>query len=384
MPATRRQKPRLPFTALAAFLCWLAAPAPAQSDADTIEVSVRVEDESGQPIPYVTVWSAIEYDRKHVKEDGSLRPLSVDDLWRVTRRYGVLHDIICEVGDKPVAALRVPVMGNADGIFHETLDYEEATGKENHYVRPDPLTFGYTLLKRGYLPGRVGFTVPRSLNRVEAVVTLKRNSDEAFETQAYLQNFARLRYELSDARRNGALTEENQQRVLALPDQMEAAAQQALAAGDKPAAARIYSRMRYMPSPDVVDGRIVGWIEGDASSRQARRAMERAYELDPDSLYVWMQTYLRRRSLLPNPTTEERIAAALYEVDKLIAAKGEAVWPQFFLDQAVGHALLGHFETAYRLYRAAERREPTYMDWNHEIGKLRAEMKGVGMAIPAD
>jgi hypothetical protein len=364
-------------------LCWLATVVHAEPPAP-IDVSIKVQDESGQPIPHVAVWSAVEYDSRHVKGEGSHRPLTVDDLWRVTQRYGELHDIVCEVGDKPVASLTVAVMGDADGIVQESLDYQEATGRENHYTRPDPLTFGYTFMKRGYLPGRVAFTVPRSQNRVEATVTLKRKPDEALETQPYLQTFARLRYELSDARRNAALTEENQRRVLALPDQMEAAAQQALAAGDKPAAARIYSRMRYMPSPDVVDGRIAGWIEGDASSRQARRAMERAYELDPDSLYVWMQTYMRRRSLLPNPTTEERLAAALYEVDRLIAAKGEAVWPQYRVDQAAGHALLGHFEKAYRLYREAAKREPKYMDWDAEIGKLKAEMKRVGMAVPAD
>jgi len=361
-------------------LCWLAAAA----HADTIDVAITIQDEAGKPIPHVAVWSAIEYDKKHVTDEAGHKTLTVDDLWRVTLRYGALHDIVCEVGDKPVASLRVPVMGNEAGAFQEELDYAEATGRENHYARPDPLSFGYTFMKRGYLPGRIAFTIPRSQSRVEATVTLKRKSDEALETQPYLQTFARLRYELSDARRNSDLTEANQRRMLDLPDQMEQAAQQALAAGDKPAAARIYSRMRYMPSPDIVDGRIAGWIEADAGSRQARRAMERAYELDPDSLYVWMQTYMRRRSLLPNPTTEERLAAALHEVDKLIAAKGEAVWPQCFADQASGHALLGHFETAYRLYRAAARREPKYMDWDEEIRKLKGSMKDAGVAIPAD
>lgn len=361
-------------------LCCLAAAA----HADTIGVAITIQDEAGKPIPYVAVWSAIEFDRKHVTDEAGHKALTVDDLWRVTLRYSELHDIICEVGDKPVASLRVPAMGDEAGIFREELDYAEVTGRENHFARPDPLSFGYTFIKRGYLPGKVSFTVARNQSSVEAAVTLKRNPSEALETQPYLQTFARLRYELSDARRNADLTEENQRRMLALPDRMEQAAQQALAAGDKPAAARIYSRMRYLPRPDIVDGRITGWIDGDAGSREARRAMERAYELDPDSLYVWMQTYMRRRSLLPNPTTEERIAAALYEVDKLIAAKGDAVWPQYFADQAAGHALLGHFETAYRLYREAERREPKYMDWSTALKPLRTEMKNQGIAIPAD
>lgn len=351
---------------------------------DTIDVSVTVQNESGKPIPYATVWRAIEFDGKHVKDSDKSRHLSVDDLWRVTLRYGALHDIVSQVGDKPLASLWVPVMANGDGVFHEALDYAEATGGENRFARPASLTFGYTFMKHGYLPGRLVFTATKSQRRVEASVTLKRNPVEATATRPYLENFARLRYELSDARRNAVLTEENRQRLVALQEQMEETAQQALAAGDKAAAARIYSRMRYMPSLQVVDGRIAGWDQGDAASRQARRAMERAYELDPDNLFVWIQTYQRRRALLPNPTTEERISAALREVELLIAAKGEAVWPQCFLDQAAGHALLGHYETAYRLYREAARREPNYMDWNEEIGRLKAEMKSKGVAIPAD
>jgi hypothetical protein len=350
---------------------------------DAIDVSVRIQDESGKPIPYVAVWRAIEFDKKHIKDDRGSGYLSVDDLWRVTQHYGELHDIICQVGDKPVAGLWVSTMANGDGVFHEALNYAEALGEETQ-PRPASLTFGYTFMKRGYLPGRVVFTTPKNSRRVEATVTLKRNPGEALETQAYLETFARLRYELSDIQRNTLLTEENRRRLVALAEQMEQAAQQAQAAGDKAAAARIYSRMRYLPSLQVVDGRITGWNQGDPASRQARRAMEKAYELDPDNLYVWIQTYQRRRALLPNPTTEERIAATLREVELLIAAKGDAVWPQCFLDQAAAHALLGHFETAYRLYREAARREPSYMDWNAEIAKLKTEMTNNGVPIPAD
>jgi tetratricopeptide (TPR) repeat protein len=368
--------------ACAACLCWLSAPV--RSADDLIEVSVKVLDEAGMPIPYAAVWSAIEYDRKHVRDSDAYKTLSVDDLWRATLRYGALHDIVAQYGEKPVDTIRIPVMADADGIFRETLDYEEATGKDNHYARPDPLSFGYTFMKRGYLPGRVGFNIPRSQNRVEATVTLRRNPAEALATQTYLQTFARLRYELSDTRRDSELTEENRQRVASLQEQMERVAQQALAAGDKPAAARIYSRMRYLPAVHVVDGRIAGWNHGDGGSEEAQQALDKAYELAPEDLYVWMQTYLRRQSLLPTPTMEERVAASLRELDLLIAAKGEAVWPHYFLQQAQSHALLGHYETAYRIYREAAKREPKYMDWNEEIRKLKAAMKDHGMPVPAD
>lgn len=352
--------------------------------ADTVDVAITIRDEAGKTIPHVTVWSAIEFDKRHVKDDGHYRPLSIDDLWRVTQRYGELHDIIAEPGDKPLAALMVPAMGDADGIFVDIVDYQEATGRDNRYPRPDPLAVGYTFMKRGYLPGRVTFAIRKDQNRVEAAVTLKRNPNEPTETQPYLRDFARLRYELSDRRRNLDLTEENRQRLDALPAQFEQAARQAQAAGDKPAAARIYSRMRYLPVAQVVDGKVVGIIEDDAGNPQARQAMDKAHELDPEGLYVWMQTYTRRIALLPTPTMEERITASLSEIERLIAAKGEAVWPRCYADQAASHALMGRYEKAYRLYRAAARREPKYMDWDAEIGNLKALMKSNGIAVPAD
>lgn len=364
-------------------LYWLAMAVHA-GPADTVEVAVTIQDETGKPIPYVAVWSAIEYDRKHVKDDGHYRPLSIDDLWRATQRYGELHDIIADAGDKPLAALMVPAMGNADGIFLDTVDYQEATGRDNRYARPDPLNVGYTFMKRGYLPGKIAFAIRTDQSRVEAAVTLKRNPREPLETQPYLQEFARLRYELSDRQRNLAVTEENRQRLDSLQEQMELAARQARAAGDKPAAARIYSRLRYLPVPQLVDGKVVGVIDVDAGSPQARRALDIAYELDPEGLYVWMQTYTRRIALLPSPTMEERITASLSEIERLIAARGEAVWPRCFVDQAAGHALLGRYEKAYRLYREAARRDPKYMDWDAEIDNLKGLMKSNGIAVPAD
>ncbi len=375
-------KRKLVLAACAVGLCWLSAPA--RSVDDPIDVTVKVQDESGRSIPFAAVWSAIEYDRTHLKGAGHYKHLSVDDLWRVTQRYGALHDVVAQYGDKPIAGLRVPVMVDGAGLFRESLDYAEALGAESHPARPDRLRIAYTFMKRGYLPGRVEFTVAGNQHRVEAMVTLKRNPGEALETQSYLQTFARLRHELSDTGRDSALTEENHRRVTSLQEQMEAAAQEALAAGDRPAAARIYSRMRYMPTLHIVDGRFAGWNHGDAGSEQARRAIDSAYELNRDDLYVWIQTYMRRRSLLPNPTTEERVAASLWEVERLIAAHGEAVWPQCLLDQAVDHALLGHYEVAYRLYREAAQREPAYMDWQEEIRKLKTEMKNHGVAVPAD
>lgn len=50
-----------------------------------IDVVIKVQDESGKPIPYVTVWQYIQADPKHIQERES--HLEMEDLWRVTMRY---------------------------------------------------------------------------------------------------------------------------------------------------------------------------------------------------------------------------------------------------------------------------------------------------------
>jgi hypothetical protein len=378
MPALYRS---LLSSVLACLALTMALPACAEPATDAVDVTIRIQDEAGQPLPYVTVWGAVEPGGRQAADRHKF--LTVDDLWRATQRYGELHEVISRYGDKPIESLRVPVMGDAAGSFHESLDYGEALGLEGAVARPVPLVFGYTFIKRGYLPGRVGFSLGRGQNQAAATVTLRRNPAEALETVPYRLDFARLRHALSDDTQDAELTEANLARVTALHDGMAAAAQQALAAGDKATAVRIYSRMRYLPTVIVRDGRITGWNHGDPGSDEAKQAFDQASKLAPDDLYVWMQTYHRRRALLPTPTMEERVAASLFEVERLIAAKGEAVWPQFYLQQARGHQLLGRFETAWRLMHEAARRDPAYTDWDAEIGKLKADMKEHGVPIPA-
>jgi len=369
----------------AIYMCGLPIPSEAGLFDGVIDVAVRVQDEEGKPISFVTVWGYIEKPIEHTRQTTwPMLHLKAGDLWRISQRYNGLHDIISQVGDNPVPYLLVEKLGTEDGIFSSVLDYQELTGKGNHYARPDNLKFGYTFMKHGYLPGKVDFSVSKFQSSVDAVVTLQRDPATQISTAPYVQTFERVRYELSDLRRNEEMTQENLQRLKGLQARLEQAAQQAIAAGDKPAAARIYSRMRYLPSITVIDGRIAGYSQGDANSEQAKRAMDMAYQLDPDNLYVWMQTYLRRMQLPPNPTREQRAAAALKEVEKLIAARGEAVWPRYYNARAGGTAMLGDYAKAYRLYLDAAQIEPKYMDWDEAIQKLKSEMRRKGVEIPVD
>ena len=62
----------------------------------------------------------------------------------------------------------VPKMGNTEGVFRTQIDYQERTGSGNHLPRPDNLNFGYSFMKRGYLPAKVEFTLPKNQNRAQA------------------------------------------------------------------------------------------------------------------------------------------------------------------------------------------------------------------------
>lgn len=352
---------------------------------DSVSVYFKVVDDDGRPIPYVTVWGYVSRLPEH--EQNAVWPklfLHDDDLWRITQRYGNEHEIVSEYGDKPVPYLHVSPMVSEAGVFQQTVSYENITGKGNHYPRPDPLTFGYTFMKRGYFPAKADFTIPRSQDRVEATVTLKRNPAEPLEHQPYLQTFARIRFELSDIRKNKAMTEENRLRLEGLRSELEQAARQAVEAGDKPAAARIYARMRYFPRILVINGQIAGYDQGDANTPEAKRAFDLAYQLDPDNTFIWSKTFRLRARFSAAATPEQKRVALLTEVEKLIAAKGEQAWPECFSYRADVYGVKGEYEKSYRLHKEAERLEPKYTDWNKRIDELKREMKNKGMTVPAE
>lgn len=363
-------------------LCTKAAQAGVMND--SVSVYINVVDENGQPIPYVTVWFALRVEKSHQQNIEIYQHVDVDDLWRITQRYGGSHDIISRYGDKPLQGLKIRGMGNESGVFQHPLDYAEETGKGNHYPRPDPLTFGYTFMKRGYFPARADFTIPRGQDRVEATVTLKRNPAEALELQPYLQTFARIRFKLSDIRQNKVMTQENRLRLEGLRSELEQAARQAIEAGDKPAAARIYARMRAFPRIIVINGQIAGYDQGDANTPEAKRAFDLAYQLDPDNTFIWSKTFRLRAGLPATATPEQKREPMLAEVEKLIAAKGVQAWPECYSYRAGVYGVKGEYEKSYRLYKEAERMEPKYTDWGKRIDELKREMKNKGMTVPPE
>lgn len=344
---------------------------------DTINVTVRIQDEVGVPIPYVTVWRAVEYDTAQVKSDGQFQYLRSEDLKRITLRYAWSHDIASRFGDKPIPTLGIASLGDAEGVLREEINYTDQTGRGNNFQRPDPLRIAYSFIKKGYFPGFVDFSVPRSQQSAQAVVTLKRNPDEALESASYMMEFARLRYELSKPQ-DRSMTVQNQRRFEEIARQFEQAAQDAIAAGDKRYAARIYARMRYLPSVKLGGDATIeirGISMGDAASEQARRAMEMAYQLDPDNLFVKMNSYGRGLTYPSGATKADRIRINLPALEKLISEGGTSIWPFYYAVRAASYVELGDYAKARQLYLDAARLEPRYTDWNKAIKDMKLRMK---------
>ena len=296
---------------------------------DSIAVNIRLRDEAQAPVAHVTVWSATEYEPHHLRDFGPYQALKVDDLWRAAQRYGGLHDIITEYGDKPLTMLKVRHMSDGSGIFLDVLDYQSETGKGNRHRRPDPLSFGFVFLKHGYLPAKAQFLVAKGQNQVDAVVTLRRERSRPLENQPYMRAYEDIRHQLSYTGKNAAMTMANHNRLEDIRSRLEDTAMQAVAAGDRAAAARMFIRMSFMPQLIFMDGRIQGFSQARPKPEIVDRAMSMAYQLDPSNLYLVMRRYHRDANFLDKKGREERIRARLELVQSMIEAYGEKIWPVY-------------------------------------------------------
>jgi tetratricopeptide (TPR) repeat protein len=344
---------------------------------DSIIVRIRIEDEVGKPIPHVTVWGFVD---PYAPAEAGLQ-LRLADLWRFTTRYADSFEFVHHF-NSPVPTLLIPVMGDADGNVDDAIDYEILLGKGQR--RPDVVTFGYTFMKRSYRPERIEFTVRKPQSRVDAKLTLRRDPGAPLEQQPYLDAYDRIRHDLSDRRKNAEMTADNARRLERLRDGLEAAARQAVAHGDKPAAARIYARMQWMPELIVSDGRIGGFKQKNPASTANLAALKQAYELDPNSTYIRMETV--KAGLLSTIPAEDRRGSALERIgliEALIAAKGERVWPEVYLVRSLLYAELDMYERAYKSMKEAEQLEPRFIDYAKRIAKLKATMTRKGVPIPS-
>jgi hypothetical protein len=292
---------------------------------DEIDVTLKIVDEQGSAVPHATVWG-------YLLPRANPLAIDADDLWRLTTRYQSSFEFALDVhNSRPVDHLMVHPMGDESGRFRRTIDYRNVEGSAAK--RPEKTSIGFTVMKRGYLPARIDFAVTRE-STLTGTVVLKRDPHREPISQPYLVAFDRLRHELSDNRR---VEEMNHQRLERLRTDLEATARQAVEAGDRKAAARIYARMQYLPSIIFLHGKPSGFSPAEPYSEQSWAYLVKAYTLDPTNPYVAAEYMYRQgsqrfggRKYYPGKANEEERRAFreyLDSLQKLMRDHGEEIWP---------------------------------------------------------
>lgn len=329
-----------------------------QRTKDLLNVNISIADETGQPIPYVTVWFA-----SSPRPDYPLA-LAPDDLWRITQRYQSSFEFATRY-NTIVDAIHVTLMGNKDGIFNEEFDYQGVNGYPNK--RPDQMQLSYTFMKRGYLPAQLNISVGRESN-VTGKVTLKRDPNNAIETQVYLQRFEAIRYELSDTRKDEKISMETHQRNESIRKELEDLAKQAVAANDNKAAARIYMRMVYLPSIEFFRDKPSGWVHQKPYSEQAMEYRKQAYRLDKDNPYIVASRLVGNSTGYNNPRNatlevRKKFEDTLVQFEDFYSKFKTEIWPDQCRFFAVGHSFSQNkkrFDQTEISYRQCYEIEPNY------------------------
>lgn len=296
---------------------------------NNLEVVLSVTDEQERPIPHVTVWGYVLPRADTLSIDG-------EDLWRVTTRYQSSFEFATPF-NRIIRTLQVMPMGDDRGSIKAVIDYQHLEGSGSR--RPSSMEVGFTIMKRGYLPARIDFAVKDGDPRQAGKIVLKRDPAQAVEMQSYLQEFERIRYELSDTARNESIAGGPYQRFEMLRQSLERAATNAIGAGDKVAAARIYARMQYLPSIRMHNDKVVGFMQAEPYSEQSWSYLLKAYQLDPSNPYIAAEYLFRYGSdefggnkYLPEHAPKERkemFAAFLSKLHTLMRDNKPQVWPEY-------------------------------------------------------
>lgn len=302
----------------------------------SLEVTLSITDEQGNPIRHAAVWA-------YVLPSANPLALNGDDLWRITSRYQSSFEFATPF-NRVLPMLQVMPMGDAGGKARAVIDYEAIEGYGRQ--RPPAMQVGFTLMKRGYLPARIDFSV-KDESRLSGKIVLRRDPKHGPETQPYLQEFDRVRYELSDTSRTENLSGFTQHRIDSLRAALEAAAADAIRAGDRSAAARIYARMQYLPVILMSNGKVSGFMQADPYSAVSWAYLTKAYELDPEQPYI-ASTYLFRRgadefggrkrvSEQADPERRQQYTAFLGQLRTLMRTEGQQIWPAYHKLYATWH-----------------------------------------------
>lgn len=282
-----------------------------------LDVHLRVIDEAGRPIPFVTVWSTVAYQNPTTDEYVRYQRLSHDDLWGAAQRYGYSYEFASPYWS-PMEGILYPGMTDQKGelVNHLTGSTE---GRYNQPISP-PVSASYVLFRDGYAPAIVDFALDG--RDVESTVVLK-PAKPVYSDGADALKFAEIRYELTDERRFVEVSEAGERRLADVEARLQSLAESAERQGDRLLAAHIYARMELVPVLTRVDGKIAGYRQIALGAPDRVIYLDKAIALAPNDPYIAMIDYLRSSSrdrAAFAMTDPKQLDAHLAGLDKFIDA----------------------------------------------------------------
>jgi hypothetical protein len=336
---------------------------------DDITVRLQVQDEAGQPVAYASVWRIYE----PISPKSTRVPIPVEKLLDVASRYFDSYEMVHSFW-KPIDGLRVLVMTDERGQTKDNLRFKEDLAM----VRPDRFKLAYVVFRRGYKPAEILFTAGRQDSRLVEQVTLERDGARPTVEPPYMRSYDQLLRELSDTARNEHYRG-GSGRIDEIREKLTRTAEEALHAGDRHTAARIYARMETMPEVVTFNGRPAGFAQVNIESPRSRAAIQRAYEIEPDDVYIRMRRLwtegadLISKTSAPEPTQQdkERLAPYVERCEQLIQDHGSAVWPGFRASLVYDHLRLDDIDGAYKHLNWLQTNEPYYGRYERMIEMIK-------------
>jgi hypothetical protein len=360
------------------------------ADLKKLDVHLRVLDETGRPIPFVTVWSAVAYQNPTTDEYVRYKRLSHDDLWGAAKRYGYSHEFASPYWS-PVDGILYPGMTDQKGEFVDHLT-GSTEGRYNQPISP-PVSASYVFFSDGYAPAIVDFALDG--RDVESTVVLK-PTKPVYSDRADALKFAAIRHELTDEPRFVEVSEAGERRLADVEARLQSLAESAERQGDRLLAAHIYARMELVPVLTRVDGKLAGYRQIALGAPDRVIYLDKAIALAPDDPYIAMIDYLRSSSrdrAAFAMTDPKQLDAHLAGLDKFIDAveipwlnAHPDAWQRFKMGLVTDLRDTGRLEEARRRLDRLQHHEPKGYDYAFLRRMLDGaeEIKRGEKKLPAD
>jgi len=280
-------------------------------------------------------------------------------------------------------------MTDAKGHVRNKVDFKDLAID----TRPDMTLIGYAFMRRGYLTKVAQIQADAKQCHFDLNIVLEPDPVAPPKPDCeYQTSFDRIRFELSDSRKNERMSGSNETRLAKIRSVMELAARQAIEAGDRRTAAKIYARMETLPTLTYVNGQIVGFKQTDTEAPENRVAIFKAIELDPNNDYLAMRAVREKgrqviaslsRPIMTKEDRERMLAFVEIEEDAM-AKHGDHAWMFDRVGLFYDYARLELWEKAYQELRRLRQFEPHGDNYDNMLSDLKFRMKRAGVEAPKE